>query len=281
METILARRSVRAYDGQPLSPADREAVLAAIAANADRVPFGTKPRFALVDDAGVPDAGPRRIGTYGLMKGARAFVVGCVRPGPLAYVDYGYALEGMVLEATAAGLGTCWIGGVFDRGASGRALRLERGEVVPAVTPVGRPADRPALAGEVIRAMAGSTGRKPWPELFFDAGWERPLAEADAGSWAPVLEAVRRGPSASNRQPWRVVMAAEPGGTAFHLYLREDRAYSRAIPGVRLQDMDMGIAMRNFEEAARCRGLPGGWARLDKDPVPGPAPLAYVASWTT
>ena len=43
-----------------------------------------------------------------------------------------------------------------------------------------------------------------------------------------VLEMVRRGPSASNKQPWRVVRAGE----RWHLYLQRTRGYGRATAGV-------------------------------------------------
>lgn len=189
-------------------------------------------------------------------------------------------MEGIILAATARGLGTCWLGGFFNRGTAARALGLEPGEVVPALTPVGRPAEgRRTLMERIIRGSAGSARRKPFETLFFDGYFDRALTPEKAGSWAAVLECVRIGPSASNKQPWRVLKAASGGNTAFHLYLDEDRLYSRAIPGILLQDLDMGIAMRHFEAAARALGLPGGWSRVD-DSIPGlKASYKYISTW--
>jgi len=278
LKAVRARTSVRSYGGVPFSPEERDALIR-VFADCLPGPFGGQPRFVLAEanPAGLPGG---RIGTYGVIRNAPAYIAGAVKPGPFAFVDYGYCMEGIILAATAEGLGTCWLGGFFDRGSAARILGLEPGEVVPAVTPVGRPSDsRQTLMDRVIRGAAGSSRRKPFQSLFFDQTLDTPLNPGEAGPWAEVLECVRIGPSASNKQPWRIVRAAGPVGTAFHLYLDEDRAYSRAIPGVLLQDLDMGIAMRHFEAAARALGLPGGWSRSGSDPIGGPQALRYIASW--
>ncbi len=121
--------------------------------------------------------------------------------------------------------------------------------------------------------------RKPFESLFFDRNFVSPLTPGEAGPWAEVLECVRIGPSASNKQPWRIVRAAGPEDTAFHFFLDEDRAYSRAIPGVLLQDLDMGIAMRHFEAAARALDLPGRWSRLETFPPVPKSTFKYISTW--
>lgn len=275
----MARRSTRSYLPKALAAPELDA-LAALVAAPGPAPFGTAARFALVgpEFAGGSALKSGRIGTYGVIKGAPAYIVGCVKPGPLAFIDYGYLLEGIVLGAAALGLGTCWLGGIFDRKASGVALGLKADELVPAITPAGYPAGIASLADRLIRFSARSSTRKPFGELFFDGSWDRPLAPDDA--FAPALEAVRRGPSASNKQPWRIIRdAGARAGEAYHLYLMEDALYSRAIPGILLQDMDAGIAMRHLEIGAEAVGVNGSWRRLDADPVQAPSPLRYIASF--
>jgi nitroreductase len=274
IETVMARRSTRSYLPKAIAATERDA-LAELVAAPGSAPFGTAARFALVgpEFAGGSALKSGRIGTYGVIKDAPAYIVGCVKPGPLAFVDYGYLLEGIVISAAALGLGTCWLGGIFDRKASGAALELKADEVVPAITPVGYPAGNASLADRLIRFSARSSSRKPFGELFFDGSWDRPVEPGDP--LAPALEAVRQGPSASNKQPWRIVRA----GGAAHLYLMEDARYSRAIPGILLQDMDAGIAMRHLEIGAGAVGVKGSWRRLDADPVPATPPLRYIASF--
>lgn len=280
IETINSRSSARSYFREALGAAERAALDKAITA-CGPTPFGSVPRFALVDADAVPGASGGRIGTYGVIKDAPAFLIGCVVPSPVAFVDYGYAMEGIVLAATAAGLGTCWLGGIFDRSGAARALDLKDGEVVPAITPVGRATERRSLADIAIRAAAGSGKRKSWDALFFDGSFALPLDRASAGPWAEALDAVRGGPSASNKQPWRLVRTGPASAPVFHLHLDENRAYTRAIPGILLQDLDAGIAMRHLEAAARDLGLPGSWKRLPAPPLALKDPMRYIATWSS
>lgn len=278
LQAIHARTSIRSYDEVALSSADRE-VLVRTFQDCLPGPFGGRPRFALTESGALGSGG--RIGTYGVIRGAPAYIAGAVKPEPFAFVDFGYCLEGVVLAATDRGLGTCWLGGFFDRRAASRILGLGPGEVVPAASPVGRPAEgRRTLMERVIRGSAGSSRRKPFETLFFDGGFDRPLSPKEAGPWAEVLECVRIGPSASNKQPWRILRDASAETPAFHLFLDEDRLYSRAIPGILLQDLDAGIAMRHFEAAARALGLPGGWSRLEPSPPVPKTSFKYVSTWT-
>jgi len=269
---------VRSYSGQGLDASDRRLLDAAMA-SLGHCPFGTKPRFALVEPESIGDVASGRIGTYGIIKNAPAFIVGAASSAPFACADFGYALEGVVLVAAANGLGTCWLGGTFNRSGANEVLHLTEDEVVPAVTPVGEPADRRTMVDTAMRALAGSKKRRSWPEIFFNGTWSTPLSEEESGIWKPVLEAVRRGPSASNKQPWRIVRTGSGQDSAFHLFLYEDKVYNTAIRGVRIQELDIGIAMRHFEAAARALDLPGRWLRLGEIPVAFDEPTVYYSSW--
>jgi len=89
---------------------------------------------------------------------------------------------------------------------------------------------------------------------------------------------LRLGPSASNRQPWRVVK--EPGRDIFHLYVRRSKGYDKLIKAVDLQRLDMGIAMSHFELTARELGLGGRWEKASPSLSPLPERTEYVRSWT-
>ena len=274
----MARRSIRSYAREPLSPSERGALEAAFA-DAGPGPFGNRPRFRLVAAAQV-DAHPdrdARLGTYGVVSGAPAWLVGAVPVAPDALHDFGYAFEGVVLAATALGLGTCWLGGTFSRGAAARAVELRDGELLPAISPIGKPARRPTVIDAAFRFGAGSDGRKPWRELFFDGEPGVPLDPAGAGDWSAILEAVRRAPSASNRQPWRFV---RDGPGRLRLLFAENRAYNRALDPVRIQEVDLGIAMRHLEAAVRATGRTGAWSRPAGDGERTRGDWSYVATWT-
>lgn len=143
----------------------------------------------------------------------------------------------------------------------------------PAVTPVGYPAEKRTLTDRIFRYVASSEKRMPWGDLFFNETWDRPLERDEAGSWAPVLECVRLGPSASNKQPWRMLRR----GVDHHLFLKRTPRYGDFPGGIRLQNVDLGIAMCHFEAAARDLGLDGKWV-VEVSPPEAPG-LEYIVTW--
>jgi nitroreductase len=278
-DSIRTRRSIRSFDGLPLSPADILAIEKAFD-ECLPAPFGSSPRFLLVASGLIgskddPKIREGRIGTYGLISRVPAFVVGAVARGPRALEDFGYAMEGLVLRLAELGLGSCWIGGLFDRSAAAAALGLGSDELMPAVLAIGKEAKRRTVPDRLTRVAARGDSRKPASELFFDSDFDRPLAISARDSG--LLEAVRLGPSASNKQPWRILR--DRAGSTFHLHLEEDRLYNSALGEIHIQNIDMGIAMRHFEVAARAQEMLGSWRRLEHDPVGLKPNFSYISSW--
>ncbi len=286
LSAIKARTSVRTFDGMALTSEEESAIRSAFA-EAVPGPFGAAPRFLLASRDAIEDEAARatsvkggvRIGTYGMIVGPRSFIAGVVAKRPFACVDFGYCLEGIVLRATELGLGTCWIGGAFGRGAIARALNAGKDEFVPATTPVGHPAGKPTLQDRLVRGSARAGTRKDADKLFFELGdGGKLLPSRQAGVWAEVLEAVRIGPSASNKQPWRLVVDRRKG-EALHLLMHEDKNYNNMLGDVKLQEIDMGIAMRHVEVAARSLGLIGAWTRQGSDPMELEEPRKYISTF--
>ncbi len=266
-DAIAARYSCRTFDGSPLAASERPRVEALLAGPHD-VPFGSEVRFALLDAAPGRGTGAIRLGTYGIIRGAPGFIAGAVRDGRGAREDFAFALERIVLALTTMGLATCWLAGTYRRGAFADRLGTGRDEILPAVTPVGHPAARPSLTDTVMRIGAGSSRRRSWDEIFA-------FSREEAGPWAPCLEAVRLGPSATNAQPWRV--AKEPGRPVFHLGL------AAPAPEGSTRRLDAGIAMCHFALVATELGLAGSWtppdpARTARRPLLPPATV-HVGSW--
>ncbi|MFZ4615164.1 MAG: nitroreductase family protein [Rectinemataceae bacterium] len=278
-ESIRERRSIRSFDGLPLSAADTLAIKKAFD-ECLPAPFGGSPRFLLVSSGLIgakddPKIREGRIGTYGLISKVPAFVVGAVARGPRGLEDFGYSMEGLVLRLTELGLGSCWIGGLFDRSAAAAALALGPGELMPAVLAIGKEAKRRTVPDRLTRMGARGDSRKPASQLFFDGDFDTPLASGARES--ELLEAVRLGPSASNKQPWRILR--DRNGSTFHLHLEEDRLYNSALGEIHIQNIDMGIAMRHFEVAARAQEMLGSWRRFEGDPVGLQPNYSYIASW--
>ncbi len=264
--------SCRTYDGR-VHDDGVKAQLTAFFRENTRGPFGNPLRVELIDLTEAERAELKSLGTYGVVKGASLFIAGAVRKGHRAMEDFGYGMERNVLFATSLGLGTCWLGGTLNRAGFARKIGLDEGELMPAISPVGYPAGKRSLTDRAFRFMAKSDRRKPWAELFFDGTPGTPLAKESTGVLGEVLEAVRIGPSASNRQPWRVVRE----GASFHFFLQRTPGYDKMLGEVKLQDVDMGIALCHFELAARESGIPGGWK--GSRPSFDPEALEYVVSW--
>jgi nitroreductase len=279
VDTMNLRFSCRTYSGEALEEAERLRLEAA-AEGVTSGPFGSSLRFRLVAAAPGDERALKRLGTYGTIRGASAFIIGAARRGPRYLEDYGYAMERLILDATAMGLGTCWIGGFFRRGAFARRISASRSERLPAVTSVGHIPDRAAAEAGLMRRTVGGSRRKPWEVLFSDGELGRPLSPERAGPWAEAVEMVRRAPSASNRQPWRIVKSAR----RWHFFIRRTPGYpprlGKILLGVEdLQRVDIGIAMCHFEMAARERGLAGRWIVCEPAPEVADEMMEYSATW--
>lgn len=267
MNAIRERRSTRTFEAR-LPAADTLEKLAASLGHLPEAPFGAAVRVELLElDAA--ELRKQRLGTYGVIKGARAFLAGAVGPGRRAAVDYGYVFEHAVLCATELGLATCWLGLTFRKGAFSAALQLADDEQIPAVSPVGSAHGRRSLAERVMRLACRSRDRRPFESLFFGSWPDGGLAGGEAGVWSGPLEMVRLAPSAVNKQPWRVIRAE--GGWRFY---RKPGGASEA-----LQHVDMGIALCHFELGARAGGLSGRWAA--EAPAPTVDGLEYIVTWMT
>jgi hypothetical protein len=273
-DAIKKRISCRTYKSFPLKTDDHQKLNDFLLTNV-RGPFGNRVRFQIIDLAVRERDEIKTLGTYGFIKGARVFIVGAVTKGEWAMEDYGYCMEKNILMATHLELGTCWLGGTFNRSASASKICKRDNEVIPAITPVGYPQDRKSIMDRAIRFFAKSSSRKGWEELLFYGDTWSPLERSIAGEYGLALECVRIGPSASNRQPWRVVKAKEDN--VFHFYIRRTPGYAERFPEVSLQDVDMGIAMCHFEVALEEKGRKGSWQRVQSAlPQRG---LEYIVSW--
>jgi hypothetical protein len=271
---IKKRISCRTYKEGPLLEGDRKKLEDFLLSNVQG-PFGNRVRFEVVHLGGREQDDINTLATYGFIKGAITFIVGAVTRGNLAMEDYGYCMEKIILAATDWGLSTCWLGGTFNRSAAASKIDTRDNEVVPAITPVGYATDRKSILDATIRFVAKSGSRKAWEELFFHGDTRILLTQEKAGPYAAALECVRLGPSASNRQPWRVIK--EKDGDVFHFHLSRTPGYAQKYPGVSLQDVDMGIAMCHFEVGVRELNQRGKWEILPS--TPPQRGLEYIVSW--
>ena len=279
---IRQRTSVRTYRKGAIDPG-KETMLKNFLASEPTGPFKSKTRFQLITADPEDENALKGLGTYGVIKEPAGFVVGALDESePKSLEDFGYVLEHIILAGTDLGLGTCWLGGSFRKSRFAAIMNLTGREIVPAVTPVGSPAEKRSLRDSLIRRGAGSDRRMPWEKLFFNAHFETPLSRNIAGTYALPLDMLRLAPSASNKQPWRIVKEAEENIFHFFLtrtpgYKRDDKKYFRMAD---LQRVDMGIAMCHFELTAKEQDLSGRWELRDPGLTPVPEHTEYSVTWT-
>ncbi|RPI03113.1 MAG: nitroreductase [Ignavibacteriae bacterium] len=242
-------------------------------------PLGTHARFTLVAATEGDQESLKRLGTYGFIKNPAGFIVGAVEEGPKNLEDYGYLLERAVLYATGLGLGTCWLGGTFTKSRFAKTISAAGTEKVPAVISTGYGASEDNIRGQ-LRRQAGAPRRYPAEQLFFDKSFGSVLQGPIEEKYSQILELVRRAPSASNKQPWRIIR----NGDAWHFYLQRTAGYGKGslkfilLRLADLQRVDMGIAMCHFELAAREFGLQGSWV-VDEPKIDLPDDTEYTVSW--
>jgi nitroreductase len=260
-DIIKRRTSWRTYNGKPISE-ELEKKLHEFTQTKPKTPFGTAPRFEIITKS-QPDS--QKLSTFGFISCEKNFIVGTTKNQTDAIIDYGYQLENIILYATKLNLGTCWLGS-FNRQGFNQVIELNENEIIPAVSSIGYPKQERRLAGKIIRVFAGSTKRKNWDQLFFRNNFSTPLSKHEAGQYFEALEMVRLGPSASNKQPWRVIKENKK----LHFYC-ETNGFSI------MQQLDMGIAMCHLELTLKEENIKGKWERVSHQE----SEKKYIATWVS
>lgn len=194
------------------------------------------------------------VGSYGKIRDTSAFIafIGNM-DNPFVQEEVGYTGEGIILEATALGLDTCWVGGFFRPEIAGSLVKVSNNERVLAVTPVGYAREFESWQEKLMTRFGRSRSRLPLSKLA------RGLPREKWPDWVKIcLEAARLAPSAVNRQPWgfdvqedNITVFVRTGGPEFNVSKR----------------LDCGIAMLHMEVAAADSGFMGEWEFLPSPQV--------------
>ncbi len=268
-EAVRKRYSVRNYSNQEIDQATKDSIESFLASLKN--PFGKEVNYHYLN---IEDGGEaRRLGTYGVIKGAKEYIGASVKREDLNLEALGYELEVLILYLASMGIGTCWLGGTFNRDSFAEAMDVGE-DLFPIITPYGYPAKRKHTKEAMMRKMISADKRKDWEELFFKENFSKSLKKEEAGDLGFLLEMVRLGPSASNKQPWRIVV----DGKNCHFYEDREAGYSDRFP-YDIQRIDMGIAAAHFELAAKEKGIQGSF-KLDAQPsIDLPEDMDYLFTW--
>ncbi len=269
-KAIKERYSVRTYVKQPISDEIKKQIIDY--ADSLRNPFNVKINFRFIEKSSSENA--EKLGTYGFIKGADLFIGATVPKVKCAQEALGYDFEKLILYITSLGLGTCWLGGTFNKSAFAEEMRVNENELFPIITPVGYPAQKPRYAEKIFRRSLNADNRLEWNELFFFNNFSSPLNKEIIGKYNDSLEMLRLAPSAKNKQPWRVVF----DGTAFHfiqMFSHGDNDGS----GQEMHRIDMGIALCHFHLITLEEKLSGYFKTYDNLDFDIPEGASYITSW--
>lgn len=236
--------------------------------------FSGNSRFQLIS---IPEIDPNeniKIGTYGMIKGAKYFIAGATEKSKYDLENYGYLFEAIILGLTDIDLGSCWLGGTFSRSQFSKFIQLKANEIIPAITPVGYPANR-RLKEKFIRSLAKAKIRKPWEEMFYSKDFNNPISQENINKYGTILEMVRIAPSAGNKQPWRILKESDKNNYHFFVKFSEDKKLAVYNQFVRL---DIGIAVCHFDLTTRELGISGRWD-FEEPELDIPKELKYEISW--
>ena len=275
-ELITKRYSCRSYTTEAVDGGRRKTLENFIAENSTG-PFGNTTRFKFITATEGERSSLKGLGTYGMIKSPTAFLIGAITTAQMSYVDFGYTMEKIILMATDLEIGSCWLGGTFKRSSFAQRIDITDEEIMPAVASMGNIAPRRTLREGLSRRMAKSDHRRSWEEIFFDTNPNTPLSEANLSEEEKkVLELTRLAPSASNKQPWRIVK----DGKNFHFFLKRSVKYQEQLDKMNLEDLqmvDMGIALCHFELAASEKNLSGSWSQ--EEPAIDFPEGEFIATW--
>ncbi len=242
---INVRRSRRNYDkGRPMEPELVER-LSRVCSEfrpypAARLEFVPRPSQDIFDRAFL---------VYGNIRNVSAFLafIGDASD-PNMQEKLGYTGEGIILEATSRGLGTCWAALSYKSSAAQSMIKLNAGEKLVAVSPVGYTVETWTFEEKALTAFGATHQRKPL------SGMVTGLEKDRWPQWAAAaVEAARLAPSATNRQPW-----------SFHI---EQNSITVSVRGSEPEfnvskRLDCGIAMLHVELGALSQGARGRWEFL-------------------
>ncbi|MBR0162003.1 MAG: nitroreductase [Oscillospiraceae bacterium] len=253
MELIMTRKSVRTFDGRPLTNEDREKLRMFIATIKN--PYDIPVDFVLLD------AKQHGLSSPGI-QGEHLYIAGKVPKVEHCEEAFGFSFEQMVLYAWSLGIGTTWIGGTMKRELFEAAAELKENELMPIVSPLGYPAKEKSEVDMKLRTNVHGDERLSASELFFENDFSTPMQGSDK-----KLEAVRWTPTAANMQPCRVVKA----GNKYHLYEKHMKGYKPGAPWD-VQKIDLGIALCHLMRVT------GGEFELSDPEIPCDSDTEYIAT---
>lgn len=261
-ELILKRKSVRTYDGRGLREEDRRK-LEEYLKELDH-PFGVPVEFRLLGKKEYGLSSP-------VILGEDTYLAAKVKKTLNFEIAWGFSFEKACLYALSLGLGTVILAASLSRSAFEKAMEVKEGEVMPAASPVGYPAEKRSIRENLMRKGLKADERLPFEETFFSGSFGKSLRKEDAGDYGEALALAALAPSAGNKQPWRAVADKD----RVHFY--EHRSIKESPLGD-IQKVDVGIFLSHFEMVLEEKGIKGTFVFSDPG-IAVPEGTEYIISF--
>jgi nitroreductase len=194
------------------------------------------------------------LGFYGNIKNAPAFLAFLGNTSDRNMQEkLGYTGEGIILEATSLGLGTCWVALTYKTKSALSVLKLDKDEKLIAVSPVGYTLEEWTFQEKILSGFGANHRRKPLSTMVTG------LKQPQRPDWEQAaVEAARLSPSAVNRQPWSFNLQQDSNTITVKGKGPEFNVSKR---------LDCGSAMLHAELGALSRGVRGTWKFLQQPDV--------------
>lgn len=271
-DLVKDRISVRTYDENKKLPDDIINKLNEYIENL-KGPFNPKVRFKIIKTK--ENLSGKGLGTYGVIKGADTYIGVVVEKGHRALENLGYEMEELILYATSLGLGTCWMGGTFNKSGFGKVMEVKENEIFTIISPIGYKSEEIRLVDKIFR-KGKDDRRKEWDDLFFLKDFYTPLdRDADIGDVKEAFENLRLAPSALNKQPWRVVL----DGKKVHFFKSGKQSLVEKDTHIDLSEVDMGNALAHFDLTCKEKGINGEFVKEILKIHGVPKNVEYIITW--
>lgn len=242
IESEKYRVSRRAYTQQPLEKQSKQLINNLI----KEINTESGLNFQLLEDCSQLFKGFSA--SYGMIKGLSSCIALVGNKNIENFKNkVGYYGEMVVLEATDMNLGTCWLGGTYDKKECEKYINIGKDEELICVIAIGYIGVSKSFREKLIGKL--NKGRKSFDEILLEKDLEIP-------NWVKEgINSVIKAPSALNKQPV---------GYSF----KDNKVKSYVSKGNHgFEEIDLGISMLHFQLGAKSQGYNGKWEYINGENI--------------
>jgi hypothetical protein len=186
--------------------------------------------------------------SYGMIKGLKSCIALVGNKNIENFKNkVGYYGEMLVLEATDMKLGTCWIGGTYDKKECENYININKDEELVCVIAIGYNEDNKSFKEKLVSRL--NKGRKSFDEILLEK-------DLEIQDWVEEgINSVIKAPSALNKQPFGYSFK-DNVVTAYTT--KENHGF---------EDVDLGISMLHFKLGAISMGHDGNWEYINGENI--------------